>query len=235
MKKLKILLLIDTLELGGAQTHLITLYNSLTEAGHNVYVVSNGGILSKNIRHKKINLVSHSPITLLKSFFALLSFIKREKFDILHAHARICALFAHLISRFCSIPFICTAHAHFKVGFLRKKLSFWGDKTIAVSEDLRLYLTKNYHVFPENISVIENGLDTSLFSPSQNKNPYHIIFLSRLFVMRKSIMQHRALFICALSSTANYNRWWRKGFFRGTFLCRAFKPSYRRKNPASCR
>ena len=180
MKKLKILLLIDTLELGGAQTHLITLYNSLTEAGQNVYVVSNGGILSKNIRHKKINLVSHSPITLLKSFCALLSFIKREKFDILHAHARICALFAHLISKFCSIPVVCTAHARFKVGFLRKKLSFWGDKTIAVSEDLRLYLTKNYHIFPDNISVIENGLNTSLFSPSQNENPYHILFLSRL-------------------------------------------------------
>ena len=180
MKKLKILLLTDTLELGGAQTHILSLYNSLKEAGHTVIIVSRGGILAKNVEHKTINLESHSPITLVRSFFALLFFIRREKFDILHAHARIPALFVHLISKICSIPSVCTVHAHFKVNWLRKKLSFWGDKTIAVSEDLRLYLTKNYGIMPENIEVIENGLDTSRFLSAPCHNPYHILFLSRL-------------------------------------------------------
>ena len=180
MKKLKILLLTDTMNIGGAQTHILSLYCSLTEAGHTVIIASCGGELSKNINHKQINIASHSPVTLFSSFFSLLSFIKREKFDILHAHARIPALFAHIISRLCSIPLVCTAHAHFKVGKIRKKLSFWGDKTIAVSEDIRLYLTKNYQISPQNIEVIENGLDTSRFSLASCNDPYHILFLSRL-------------------------------------------------------
>ncbi len=180
MKKLKILLITDTLELGGAQTHVLTLYNSLKDAGHDVFTVSRGGELSKNINHVPIDLCSHSPITLIRSFFALRSLIKREKFDILHAHARIPALFAHLISKLYSIPLVCTAHARFKVTPLKKRLSFWGDKTIAVSEDLRLYLTKSYEIPPENITVIENGLDTSIFSPASCENPYHVLFLSRL-------------------------------------------------------
>ena len=180
MKKLKILLLTDTMNIGGAQTHILSLYRSLTEAGHTVIIASCGGELSKNINHKQINIASHSPITLFLSFFSLLSFIKQEKFDILHAHARIPALLAHLISHLCSIPFVCTAHARFKVDKIRKKLSFWGDKTIAVSEDLRLYLTKNYQISPQNIAVIENGLDTSRFPSCACDDPYHILFLSRL-------------------------------------------------------
>ena len=180
MKKLKILLLTDSLELGGAQTHILSLYNSLKEAGHSVTVVSQGGILAKNINHRQINLLSHSPITLFLSFFSLFFFVKKEKFDVLHAHARIPALFAHIISKLCNIPLVCTVHAHFKVGKIRKCFSFWGDKTIAVSEDLSLYLTKNYGVSPQNITVIENGLDTSGFSSAASENSRHIIFLSRL-------------------------------------------------------
>ena len=180
MKKLKILLLTDTMDVGGAQTHVLSLYHTLTEAGHAVTVISRGGELSKNINHKQINLASRSPFTLCSSFFLLLSFIKREKFDLLHAHARVPALFAHIISRLCSIPLVCTAHARFKVDKIRKKLSFWGDKTIAVSEDLCLYLTKNYQISPQNIAVIENGLDTSRFSPAPCEDPYHVLFLSRL-------------------------------------------------------
>ena len=180
MKKLKILLLTDDMDIGGAQTHISSLYRSLTDSGHAVFVASSGGELSKNLNHKQIDLASHSPLTLIKSFFALLFFIKREKFDLLHAHARIPALFASIISHLCSVPLVCTVHARFKVDKIRKKLSFWGDKTIAVSEDLRFYLTKNYRIPPENVTVIENGFDVSRFSPASCENPYHILFLSRL-------------------------------------------------------
>ena len=180
MKKLKILLLTDSLELGGAQTHILSLYESLTLSGHTVLVVSRGGALSKNINHVRIDLASHSPFVLIKSFFALLSLVRKEKFDLLHAHARIPALFAHFICRICSLPLVCTAHARFKLDPLRRRLSVWGDKTVAVSEDLRLYLTKSYRIPPESISVIENGLDVSRFTPAACADPYHLLFLSRL-------------------------------------------------------
>ena len=79
-KALKILLLTDILDVGGAETHILTLASGLAALGHSVTVVSSGGRLEKAVRHKKINL-SRRSLSLIPSFFKLLSFVRREKFD----------------------------------------------------------------------------------------------------------------------------------------------------------
>lgn len=46
-----------------------------------------------------------------------------------------------------------------------KYLTNWGQKVVAVSEDIKQYLMDNYHVRSENIFVTINGIDTDKFSP----------------------------------------------------------------------
>ena len=41
----------------------------------------------------------------------------------------------------------------------------WGERTVAVSEDIRAYLIREYRLPPEHISVTINGIDTEKFSP----------------------------------------------------------------------
>ena len=180
-QKLKILLLTDRLSLGGAETHLISLYNSLVARGHFVTVVSSGGELSKNVRHVSIDLSSHSPIKLIFGYFALRSLVLKEKFNLIHAHARLPALIASLISKEFKIPLLNTAHARFKTNGLRLSLSKWGFRTVAVSEDLRFYLSEKYSVPCENITVIENGINFEAYSKRAPKSKAQtILFLSRL-------------------------------------------------------
>ena len=62
-KNLKILLLTDRLSLGGAETHILSLYNELCALGHSVTVISSGGALSDRLRHVRLDLASHSPLT----------------------------------------------------------------------------------------------------------------------------------------------------------------------------
>ena len=184
-KGLKILLLTDKLSLGGAETHILTLYRSLTELGHSVTVASSGGSLSKNINHIRIDLVSRSPARLLSGFFSLFFLVKREGFDIIHAHSRLPAVVASFISRILKIPFVTTAHARFKSDPLRRSLSRWGDYSIAVSEDIRLYLINFYSLSPHRITVIENAVDFSSFPPlpkpeESSAREIRLLFLSRL-------------------------------------------------------
>ena len=184
-KKLKILLLTDRLSLGGAETHIASLYRELTLRGHYVVVVSSGGSLAKTMQHVKIDLASHSPTKLIRGYFQLRSLILREGFDIIHAHARLPSLIASIVARSLKIPLVSTVHAKFKTDFFRRKFSSWGFRSIAVSEDLRYYLTKNYNVPSENITVIENGLDFKRYqNQSENENPQKekisVLFLSRL-------------------------------------------------------
>ena len=184
-KKLKILLLTDRLSLGGAETHILSLYRSLSALGHCVTVVSSGGELSKDLRHVTIDLSSHSPLKLICGYFRLRALIHKEGFDLIHAHARLPALIASLAISKSKIPLVTTVHARFRSDGLRGKLSAWGFRSVAVSEDLRFYLSQNYSIATENISVIENGIDFDRYRKSKTVfaregKPITLLFLSRL-------------------------------------------------------
>ena len=182
-KNLKILLLTDRLSVGGAETHITSLYRALSSLGHSVTVVSCGGELAKDIRHVCIDLSSHSPIALIYGYFALRSLCLREKFDLIHAHARLPALVASFLAHKLEIPLLTTVHAKFSTDNLRRSLSVWGFRSVAVSEDLRFYLSQNYSIPSESITVIENGIDFKLYSNiahPQKEKPFTLLFLSRL-------------------------------------------------------
>ena len=180
-KKLKILLLTDRLSVGGAETHILSLYRALSDLGHYVAVASSGGELSSKVRHLTIDLSSHSPIRLLRGYFALRTIARKEGFDLIHAHARLPALIASFAARSLKIPLVTTVHAHFKTDPLHRKFSSWGFRQVAVSEDLGTYLTKNYAIPADNITVIENGLDFSKYKKTDSeKGKITVLFLSRL-------------------------------------------------------
>lgn len=163
-KKLKILLLTDRLGVGGAETHIISLCKALEERGHTVTVASSGGALAKEIRHVMIDLSSRSIFRLAKERVKLSRLLKEEKFDLIHAHARLPAFVCSSLAKKYRCAFFTTVHARFKADPIRRRLSRWGERTCAVSEDLKFYLTDRYSVSPYNVTVIENGIDTEYFS-----------------------------------------------------------------------
>ena len=184
---MKILMVTDNMDRGGAQTHIGTLATALQELGHTVAVASAGGqeaqqLAHKSITHYRLPLDQKSPLSLLRSFFGLRRLIRQERFDILHAHARLPALLCHCLSRRHSICFVTTVHAHFPTHGIRHRLSRWGEGSMAVSEDLMRDLYRQTSVRAGRCCVIPNGLDIRRFrpcSPLPHTEP-HILFLSRM-------------------------------------------------------
>lgn len=184
---MKILILTDRLDLGGAETHIAQLAQTLLERGETVFLASSGGITADRL--KKIGipqidmpLGTHSPLQCLLLRRRLRAFIKREKIDVAHAHARVPALLMHGVRRL-GCAEIVTVHAKFRAGLLRRLLSQWGEQSIAVSEDLRTYLHNVYGIPMQRIAVIPNGIDLSLFSPNikrEASDVLKILFASRL-------------------------------------------------------
>ncbi|MBO7249682.1 MAG: glycosyltransferase [Clostridia bacterium] len=185
---MKILLLIDSLEIGGAETHLFELARGLRELGAEVCVASSGGVMSERmaaegIRHIKMNFLFREPISAARCYFKLRALIRREEFDVVHAHSRRAAYIGELVTRGRKIAFLTSVHARFKVSPIKKYMSRWGYLVSAVSEDLSKYLTAEYGVLPERIRVIANGVDTARFSPKETKEgekTQRICFVSRL-------------------------------------------------------
>ena len=169
-KGANILLSLMQLNIGGAETHVVELAKELKRKGFNVIVTSNGGVYVKEledagIKHYAVPLQNKNPLNMLKSARLLKKIIKDEKIDIVHSHARIPSFILGKLHKRMKFPFVTTAHWVFNTGYGLKYITDWGEKTVAVSEDIKTYLMDNYHIPSGDINVTINGIDTEKFSP----------------------------------------------------------------------
>jgi len=200
---MKILMTLMGLEIGGAETHVVELSKALKKMGHDITVASNGGVYVPElegfgIRHIKLPLHSKSPKCVIKSYRGLKKLCRRENFDIVHAHARIPAFICGLLARRFDFRFVTTAHWVFKITPLWKRIANWGERTIAVSDDIKQYLIDNYGLYPDNISVTINGIDSEKFSKNTDtsdielefgisRDDYNIVYISRIDEDRSAV------------------------------------------------
>jgi polysaccharide pyruvyl transferase CsaB len=167
---MKILMAAMSMGLGGAETHVFELSRALASRGHDVTVASAGGIYAEKlkefgVKHEKIPLGSKDPFAVMRAFSLLSRLMERERFDIVHAHARIPAFVCGKLRKKYGFAFVTTVHFDFRVTPLLRRISDWGERTLAVSEDLLESAAAKYGLARENIAVIRNGIDTERFSP----------------------------------------------------------------------
>ncbi len=194
--EMKILLTHMWMVIGGAETHVVELSRGLAALGHDVTVASNGGVyvdelLRAGVKHFTVPLHTKNPVSMMKSYRKLKKLIKQEKFDIVHAHSRIPAFICGALSRRIGFRFVTSTHAVFKVNPILEKVSDWGERTFAVSSDIKQYLIDNYEVPSDLITLTINGIDTERFSKNANsqavidelfleKDAFRVVYVSRI-------------------------------------------------------
>ena len=162
---MKILMLTSRMGIGGAESHIYTLARALTELGHKVVVASGGGAYEGALKvcgigHVRMPLDRRDALSLSLSYTGISGIIEKFRPDIVHSHSRIPSLLAERYKKEKNphIRLITTAHMPFRTSPALSVLSKWGERTIAVSEDLSEYLMREYSLSKEQISVIENGV-----------------------------------------------------------------------------
>ena len=170
---MKILMLIDSLEVGGAETHLCSLCAQLKKEGHSIIVASSGGKMlyilqnvgvkhhflpSFNIKFPQRAQNKLKCTSIADAIKKLLQIVILEKPDIVHAHTRKTSFIANIVCKNQKIPLISTAHAMFSMKGYKGILSLWGDGTIAVSEDIAKHISKHSLIKPKRLRVIRNGV-----------------------------------------------------------------------------
>ncbi len=192
----KVLMTLMRLDIGGAETHVLELSLELKRQGFDVVVASNGGVYvpaleEAGIRHYEVPMHTKSLGKVLRSLSLLKKIIRKEHIDIVHAHGRIPAFLCGILARFMRFTFVTTAHWVFRTDRGLKYISNWGEKVVAVSEDIKTYLMDNYHINPTDIFVTINGIDTNKFSPEAdtseiiaefglNPDSKKIVYISRM-------------------------------------------------------
>lgn len=184
---MKILMLIDRMESGGAETHVEALSDALCADGDRVEVFSAGGRIAdrmerRGIVQRRILPIGRSPWRFLLARRALKKLVGRGEYDILHAHTRTMALLMRgWTGQGREIGSVVTVHAVFGNFPWLSRLAFRSERVIAVSEDLRQRGIEAFGIPSESVSVIPNGIDCNVFCPSQaTAERQTVLFVSRL-------------------------------------------------------
>lgn len=200
---MKILMVLMGLEIGGAETHVVELATELARRGYEINVASNGGVYEReiskyNINHHKLPLHTKRPVCLLKSYMGLKKIIKENEFDLVHAHARIPGFICGMLHKKLKFRFITTAHWVFKTNMALKYITNWGERSVAVSNDIKKYLFDNYGYPHNKVDVTINGIDTEKFSSNTDwsdiakefdlqEGKTRIVYVSRMDTDRSAV------------------------------------------------
>ena len=155
---MKILHIVPEFEEGGVERYVLNLSREQIKRGHEITLATAGGKLEKylheNIKLIKIPAQKKNPFTII--FCALYLSLKNKNFkwDIVHAHSRVPAWIAWLISGITKIKWIMTAHAPYSLnpGIIPFKHA---DGAICVSESVEKHLEK---FLPKLKITIPNGV-----------------------------------------------------------------------------
>ncbi len=197
---MRVLMATMQLDIGGAETHIVELSKALVRCGIEVYVASKGGAYVKEleasgITHFEVPLHNKRIGSLISAYKKLEQIILEYKIDVVHSHARIPGFLCGLLQKKYGFRFVTTAHWVFDTRFPFNLLSNWGDRSLAVSDDIKQYLVDNYGCDSENIRVTINGVDMEKFSENVDfsdiakefdfgEDKTRIVYVSRMDVDR---------------------------------------------------
>ena len=171
---MKILQISSAQALGGGERHLADLVNGLARRGHDVYLA----LRPKSPLISELQKVATENVTTLplrnsldaKSARELSRLVRRHQIQIVHAHmARDYPLAAYAARQNKEARLIVTRHVLFRLSRLHRITLSGASRIIAVSEAAASQLRSDGVTGPEKISVVLNGIDTTLFEEARRK------------------------------------------------------------------
>jgi glycosyltransferase involved in cell wall biosynthesis len=166
----RILFLANHLNVGGISSYLLTLAGGLKQKGHQLYLASAGGDLEDRFIRAGIILLraplktkNEISLKIFFSFWKLKKAMREYEIDLIHSHSRTTQVLGSLLGYFSAKPHIFTCHGFFKPKLPRRICGCWGQKVIAISQQVKEHLVSDFKLNPDKISVIHNGIDTKEF------------------------------------------------------------------------
>lgn len=180
-KVIKIMHIINNLEVGGAEKMLVLLANHMSKQQDiKLYVVSLeghgplGAQLPDNVVLKQFgyHLFWNRLINKFNPNFrvGLFLYVKKIKPDIIHGHLIKGEDIAKVLGHMLKVPVVTTSHdALIYPGWKTKRLNKYVSKAVAVSKFVAKHLQSAYGIKVENIEVIPNAIETELFKKGEKK------------------------------------------------------------------
>lgn len=171
--KIKIIYIINSFVLGGAEKMLLNLCRGLDKEKFDISVcsVTGGGVLANEFEKNniKVKIFKKQGKVGLGVILQIYRFLKEEKPQIVHTHLFSADFWGKVAAIFAGVPVIITTEHSVNLDekWLKQKikwlLSFFTYKIVAVSNGVREYYVSKVKINENKFIVIYNGVDLNTF------------------------------------------------------------------------
>lgn len=194
---IKILMLIDALNIGGTETHVYNLVLGLMEMGVYVVVGTSGGPFINLFKYsgiKVVNIPMHTDYISNKNLQSKIKLVKdiidENNINLLHCHLFASMRIGNEIYRKYKIPYVTTIHGLFYPNDVIYKNCLNANSIITVSEPVETLINKKFWNYrkKEKVTIIPNGITITDYKIEDNiredlkipKNDIVLVYCSRL-------------------------------------------------------
>ena len=174
-KNKRILQIIPSMEIGGAERTVLEITAFLKNTNYTSLVLTSGGKLIKDLEKLNIEVVKHpidkkNPLLIIKNIIELKKLFIEKNIDLIHVRSRAPAWSAIFAARSLKIPIVTTWHGHVSnSSWFKKKynsIMHKGNALIANSNYTAENINKIYKIDKDKIDIIPRGVNTENFKAS---------------------------------------------------------------------
>ncbi|MES3038021.1 MAG: polysaccharide deacetylase family protein [Bdellovibrionota bacterium] len=172
---MRILHILSQKELTGAEVYALQLGEWCVREGHEVYVVSDE--LHRKTKIPFFPRPVHDPsiIEKFQNFFWLRRFLIGREIQVIHCHSRAGLRMAHWARRGLPVALVSTVHGVQHFSLSKRLFDLYGEKVLAVCENLKKHLVRDFRMKASKIRVVRNPITVgSNFMPTGDR-PYSSI------------------------------------------------------------
>ncbi len=177
---MNVLLVLSQLEVTGAEVYAVQLADELIARGHSVIIVSDTLTKPTRAGYVPMDLNTRTPVNRIRHIRRLAALIRRERIDIVHANSRASAWVSGFAARRAGVPMVVTAHGRAPGHTARRIIKAFGDRTIAVCENIADDLTERLRIPASRIDLIRNGVKNVVAERHPDAGPPVIALIGRL-------------------------------------------------------
>ncbi len=160
---MNILHLLSQTHLTGAEVYAAQLADHQNSSGHRVFQISNGFYYKTPAIQIQLEVETRSKTPFLSNIFFLRNFLRKHAIHVVHTHSRAAAKLAYWATLGTDTGLVSTVHGVQHSSFSKKLFNQYGRFIIAVCENIKNHLIKDFSYDERVIKVIPNLIDGNRF------------------------------------------------------------------------
>ncbi len=142
----------------GSVAYAVALAEAHHREGHQVWLASDAAALPTVAGQVQLPISQRKYGQRLRNIRALRELVRRHEIDVVHAHSRAASWVSYFALRGLGVPLVSTVHGRQHLHASTSLFDIYGQKVIAICENLAQHLREEVKMAPAKIAVVPNGI-----------------------------------------------------------------------------